>query len=108
MFASRATNQNVTIFIICDVNIIILVECMLCKYRDILGKPKTGIHSLRLFNIAVVDVVGMVILACATSILLNQPMWLTTLTWLLLAILLHLIFGVNTTINKMIFGECAQ
>jgi hypothetical protein len=27
----------------------------LCKYRDIFGKVGTGVHSLRLFNLAVVD-----------------------------------------------------
>ena len=28
---------------------------MLCKYRHIFGKENTGIHSIRLFNIAIVD-----------------------------------------------------
>ena len=30
---------------------------MFCKYRDIIGKVGEGIHSYRLFNIAVLDVV---------------------------------------------------
>jgi hypothetical protein len=29
---------------------------MLCQYKDILGKPGKGIHSYRIFNIAIVDV----------------------------------------------------
>ena len=28
-----------------------------CKYKDILGKPGEGVHSYRLFDIAVIDVV---------------------------------------------------
>ena len=29
---------------------------MLCKYKDVLGKPKQGLHKYRIFNIAIVDV----------------------------------------------------
>ena len=29
----------------------------LCKYKDILGKPGQGVHSYRIFNIAIVDVI---------------------------------------------------
>ena len=29
---------------------------MLCKYKDILGKVGQGVHSYRLFGIAIVDV----------------------------------------------------
>ena len=28
-----------------------------CKYKDILGKPGEGVHSYRLFDIAIIDVV---------------------------------------------------
>ena len=34
-----------------------------CKYKDILGKPKTGLHSYRVFNVAIVDVLFTVLLA---------------------------------------------
>lgn len=27
-----------------------------CKYKDVLGKPKTGLHNHRVFNISIVDV----------------------------------------------------
>ena len=29
---------------------------MLCKYKDLLGVPKKGIHKYRIFNIAIFDV----------------------------------------------------
>ena len=29
---------------------------MFCKYKDLLGKVKTGLHSYRIFDIAIVDV----------------------------------------------------
>jgi len=33
----------------------------LCKYKDILGKPGEGIHSIRLFNVAIMDVLFTII-----------------------------------------------
>ena len=29
----------------------------LCKYKNALGEPKKGIHSYRLFGVAIVDVI---------------------------------------------------
>ena len=40
---------------------------MLCKYKDALGKPKTGIHSYRIFNIAIADVIMTIIAALIIS-----------------------------------------
>ena len=34
---------------------------MPCKYKDIFGKPSEGVHSIRLFNIAVIDVIMVII-----------------------------------------------
>ena len=28
-----------------------------CKYKDLFGKPGEGVHSYRIFNIAIVDVI---------------------------------------------------
>ena len=27
----------------------------LCKYKDILSKPNEGVHSIKIFNISIVD-----------------------------------------------------
>jgi len=81
------------------------MSCPFSEYRDIFGKPNTGVHSLRLFNIAVLDVIGTIIIAFVTSVLIQQPLWLTLILWMLVAIWMHRIFCVDTTINKMIFGE---
>ena len=34
-----------------------------CKYKDILGEPKKGLHSYRVFDIAVVDILLTFVLA---------------------------------------------
>jgi hypothetical protein len=36
---------------------------MLCEYSDIFGKPNQGIHSIRIFDIAIVDVLLTIIVA---------------------------------------------
>ena len=33
----------------------------LCKYKNIFGEPNTGIHSVRIFNIAIFDVISTII-----------------------------------------------
>ena len=40
---------------------------MLCKYKDILGKPKEGLHKYRFFGVAVVDVILTIIVALIIS-----------------------------------------
>ena len=34
-----------------------------CKYKDSLGKPKTGLHRYRVFNIAIADVIFTILFA---------------------------------------------
>lgn len=36
---------------------------MACPFKDLFGKPNTGAHAYRLFNIAVVDVIATLLLA---------------------------------------------
>ena len=43
--------------------IIFIYMLNFCKYKNILGKPKQGIHSIRFMNIAVVDVLLTILLA---------------------------------------------
>jgi fatty acid desaturase len=76
---------------------------MLCKYKDALGKPKTGIHSYRIFNIAIFDVVLTFVLAYFTKGKFNY--WYVLLFWFILGIILHRLFCVNTTIGQIIFGK---
>ena len=39
----------------------------LCAYKNILGEPNKGIHSYRVFNIAIVDVLMTIITAYVIS-----------------------------------------
>lgn len=75
----------------------------LCKYKDIFGKPNTGVHSYRIFNIAIVDVLLTILVAFIIARLLKKPFWIVLLILFLLGIILHHLFCVRTTIDKYIF-----
>jgi hypothetical protein len=77
---------------------------MLCKYQNILGKPKEGIHKYRIFNIAIVDVLLTIILALIISYIFNINFLITLFILFLLGILMHRIFCVKTTIDKILFS----
>ena len=78
---------------------------MLCKYKDILGKPKTGAHSIRLFDIAIVDVILTIIGAYIINLKLSRYNFFYILvTLFLLGIILHRLFCVRTTIDKLLFN----
>ena len=75
----------------------------LCKYKDIFGKPNTGVHSYRIFNIAIVDVLLTILVAFIIALLIKKPFWIVLLILFLLGIILHHLFCVKTTIDKLIF-----
>ena len=77
----------------------------LCKYKDYFGEPGKGVHSYRIFNIAIVDVVMTLIGALIISYLSGIKFIWTALGLFILGILLHRIFCVKTTIDKAIFGD---
>lgn len=75
---------------------------MLCKYRNILGVPGQGIHKYRIFNIAIADVILTIILALVISWIFKTNIWITLIILFLLGIVLHKIFCVKTTVDKLL------
>jgi hypothetical protein len=76
----------------------------LCKYKNILGVPGQGPHSYRIFNIAIVDVLLTLILAYIISYIYKISFVKTSITLFILGIILHRIFCVRTTIDKLLFN----
>jgi len=76
---------------------------MLCRYSTIFGEPNKGFHSVRLFNIAILDVVATIIGGYLLSRLFKTSFLLTTVILFLLGILLHRLFCVRTTIDQSLF-----
>lgn len=75
----------------------------LCKYKDILGKPNQGVHSYRIFNIAIVDVLLTIIAAYILSVFTKYKLIYTIIFMFVLGIISHRIFCVRTTIDKLLF-----
>ena len=76
---------------------------MLCDYKNILGEPGKGVHKYRIFNIAIVDVILTIIFAYFIAYLLKIDFFLTLLLLFILGIVLHRVFCVKTTIDKVLF-----
>lgn len=77
----------------------------LCKYKDALGVPGKGIHSYRIFNIAIADVIMTIIGAYILSLTFKTPFLYTLIALFVLGIILHKIFCVRTTIDKFLFDK---
>ena len=76
----------------------------LCKYKDLFGKPNTGVHSFRIFNIAIVDVLLTILTAYILSSFTGYNFIYTLIFMFLLGIISHSLFCVRTTIDKLIFN----
>jgi hypothetical protein len=81
------------------------MSCPFSKYKDIFGKEGEGAHSIRLFNIAIIDLVFTIFGALLISYMIKINFWIIFIILMIMAIILHRLFCVNTTINKIIFGE---
>jgi hypothetical protein len=80
----------------------------LCKYKDMFGKPDTGVHSFRIFNIAVVDVVLTILLAFFISKMFHLRFDITLIVFFIVGIIAHRVFCVRTTIDKLLFPNLTK
>jgi hypothetical protein len=83
-----------------------------CAYKNVLGTPLTGVHSLRIGKgiigeskegIAVFDVLLAIGLALPLARVLKITFLAALLLSIFLGIILHRIFCVRTTVDKIIF-----
>ncbi len=78
---------------------------MLCKYKNMLGEVGKGIHSYRIFNIAIADVLFTIIGAYIIHFFIPKYSFISILISLfILGIILHRLFCVRTTVDKLLFG----
>lgn len=75
----------------------------LCVYKDVFGKPKQGVHSFRIFDVAVIDVVFTIIGGVLIAKWLNVAIWKPILALFVIGIVSHRLFCVRTTIDKILF-----
>jgi len=75
----------------------------LCQYRDIFGKPNRGIHSFRIFDIAVVDVLATLLFIFVIAYFTKISLLYLTPAVFILGVIVHRLFCVRTTIDKLLF-----
>jgi len=71
---------------------------------DLLGKPGTGVHSVRVSNLAVMDILFTIIFAYIISKKFKKDFKLTLIICFVAGIVLHRIFGVKTTVDQILFN----
>ena len=76
---------------------------MSCQYKNMFGQVKQGIHSYRIFDFAVLDIAVTVVIAWGISYFLKTPFIYTTIAFFLLGIVVHRLFCVRTTMDKILF-----
>lgn len=72
----------------------------LCKYKDIFGKPNEGVHSYRIFNIAIIDTVLTIILGYFIAKYYKLNLLYVLVGLFILATIIHKIFCVKTTLTN--------
>ena len=72
----------------------------LCPFSNVFGKPQEGVHSYRIMNVAVVDTLLTVL---AAYIISREHFWKVLIGLFFAGILLHRLFCVRTTIDKVLF-----
>ena len=77
--------------------VIIMMTYLLCQYNNILGVPKTGFHSHRLFGFAQNDILGTILIAVMIAYFFKTNFIYTLIILFIIATVLHLVFCVNTT-----------
>jgi hypothetical protein len=80
-------------------------SCPFHAYRHILGVEKEGIHSIRVFDIAVVDLLLTILGAWALSKVFRVSFWLMFIVLMIVGLILHRLFCVKTTMTKWVFGD---
>ena len=80
----------------------------LCKYKNALGIPRKGIHSYRFFGLAIADVIMTIIGAFLIAYFTEQNFIYTLIILFVSGIILHRLFCVRTTIDKLLFPNVKE
>ena len=74
----------------------------LCKYKHAFGKLGTGIHSYRIFDIAILDFGVTAIAAYIITLVSGLKFVYSFIGLFIVGIFLHRLFCVETTLDKLI------
>jgi hypothetical protein len=74
-----------------------------CKYKDMFGKPNTGIHRHRVLGVAIMDVLPTLLIALLVAWFFGLPYGWTIVAFFAAGIAAHRLFCVRTTVDRMLF-----
>jgi len=80
----------------------------LCKYSNIFGKPKEGVHKHRFLGFASVDLFATLLVSYLISLKIKKSIIYIFLILIIISIIVHRIFCVNTTLTSLIFKCCNE
>jgi len=66
------------------------------QYRDMFGKPGTGVHQYKLKGTSIVDYILTIVAAMILTYFTEIPLVLTTIGLLLAGIIFHKLFGIQS------------
>ena len=75
----------------------------LCKYADIFGKSGQGVHT-HIAGVAIVDVLATLLVAYAIAHYYHFKTWKVFMILILLSVIVHMLFCVDTTLTKLVKG----
>lgn len=76
----------------------------LCKYKDLLGKPREGLRKYRIFDLAILDVSVVIIFCLIFSYIFKVSFILTLVITFVLGIIVHRLFCVRTGLDQFLFS----
>jgi hypothetical protein len=80
--------------------------CIFAKYKDIFGLPNEGVHSIRLFDFAIIDVIMTFIGAYFISQYYKKNIWLIFILLFIYGQILHALFCVKTKFISLFCKDC--
>ena len=70
--------------------------CIFAEHKDIFGKPNEGVHSVRVFDYAAIDVIMTFIGAYFISQYYKKNVWIIFILLFIFGQILHALFCVKT------------
>jgi hypothetical protein len=75
------------------------------KNKKIFGTVNKGIHKYKIFNIAIFDLLFTLLSSIIISIFMKISFITIFIFLLLISIIFHRIYGIRTTIDKLLFPK---
>ena len=69
---------------------------MFCQFKNLFGEPRKGVHSIRLFDFAVFDIVMTIFVAWMIAYFMKYNFFIVLTLLFILGEFLHILFCTNT------------